>query len=112
MTGHTDTVYTLYALSNGDLTPDTTKGPIRLTGPAPSGKIGNAHLLGESILQGIQDWKSDMPAAPILDHPQMLWWCADCVKYTGSHPLDHLDESHPPKYADGSRALPQRFALT
>lgn len=102
----------MYAQRNSDLPPRTTKGPIRLTGPAPSGKIGNAHLLEFIILQGSQDWKSTMPSPSVIGDPQTLWFCVDCVRYTASHPLDHLDEAHPPQYADGSRALPQRFALT
>lgn len=44
------------------------------------------------------------------DTPQM-WWCPDCEIYCHSHPLDHLDEAHPPKFADGSRSLPERMTF-
>jgi hypothetical protein len=39
-----------------------------------------------------------------------LFWCPHCGIFVAAHPLDHLDDAHPPQHADGSHALPERLA--
>ena len=40
-----------------------------------------------------------------------MWWCPDCEIYCRTHPLDHLDQAHPPRFDDGSKALPERLVF-
>jgi hypothetical protein len=40
-----------------------------------------------------------------------MFWCPDCQRYCAAHPLDHLDDAHPPQYTDGSLALPERIEV-
>ena len=52
-----------------------------------------------------------MTAALLSPATPQMWWCPDCEIYCHSHPLDHLDEAHPPQFTDGSRSLPERMTF-
>ena len=51
-----------------------------------------------------------MPTLATSRPSTQMWWCPDCQRYCAAHPLDHIDDVHPPQHPDGSRALPERYA--